>query len=296
MKKTIPLFLVVVCGLMACGNATLYKDSGDPPYVPSNDADFLSFTGIRQETYYLWPDPVLHDDPISLSLSAQLSIYDSFSGTTQIRHNRANFTVPFKATIYPGYYTVSASGTIVVPGLLGGGIESTYSNTKTIYLSGINTSVIEEYDVEESFDSSSMVLPMNGYPVDAYFLTFRTKIFNFSLDSQQFLDLATPHSPVSYDTLHTAVSSSPFNRTDPYRLASREFYRYKSFTLTYPADARIFAPLPEAIVQTFSLDPDTHSLSVTLVEYNAPFSGKVLTYWIQAEDGTVREKIISIGS
>jgi hypothetical protein len=284
-------------------------------YLPASDANFSSFTGTRQETYHIRPEPALDDIPITLTLRGEklFPAYNSYYGNLTL-HNSVTFTVPFKALFIPGDYSAEFTGTLPLTAqYMWPSGDATFSstvsfnNTKTLFLdlSGLNP-VVEEFNMPKTFNNTSYVLPLNGYPVDPYILEFRTKTYKASLTSEQFEQISKPHNTLTgtpeptiiWDTLEyhyfSAYTDDPGIRTDPFRPVSRNFYRYQSFSLSFPAPAKIFGVTPASIVSSFAIDDTERTLTVTLNYYNYAFSGEVISFWILAEDGNVRQKKITI--
>jgi hypothetical protein len=161
----------------------------------------------------------------------------------------------------------------------------------------------ERYGAIAPFSSRSMTLPLSGSYSSAY-SRYETRTFTVSLSAGQFdalysLPAADPSPPQGYPAAApsrrpTAVSLS-VETFERYVLASRGFYQYKNFAVSYDPGVMVFAAYPQEIVQSFHIDAGTSTLHVTLRDYDEPYAGRVITYWIMAEDGTVHEKTVSIG-
>jgi hypothetical protein len=310
----VPLLVLLVFVACDMSNVTPQVVS-----YPSNDADFVSFTGLRQETYYLRPDPSLDTSLVTMAIAEEAFFtLDSNNKILQspLMPNAATITFPLKALFEAGDYPMQSSGTIIIcyrtdlfennPSYHGF-LSVAFNNMYTMPLEFFHPT--EEYEIDDPFTGSSLTLPLKGYRPDPYYLTFRGRTFTVRLSLDQFRTLATPmgsypehiimsgyyYNPLPAAPEVTGPLTGSVYRQDPYRPVSREFYRYKHFTITYPGTAPIFVVAPEPVVESYSLDPDTNSLSVTLKDYNAPYTGPLLTFWIQTEDGTVRQKVIGIG-
>jgi len=298
--------------------------------VLPDDADFVSFTGERYEKYRFQLDPVIYNRSVTLSGSADTS----YRSTRPVQVD----TYYWDYRTYTGSNTMSITttlrdindpatpATIRVPATGRLGYGCTYKNydegddRATLLYADINTSVsiptsavsvyYEEKDILRSFSSASLALPLTAdysdpyreYKYHTYKYTFPASTLLASSPGAPSVPFRNSNSPYNITwnmtPLQTNIAISSENTFDPYVLASRDFYQYKSFTIRYQPGLVIHGcivkPYPHPVVKALDYDPDENSITVTFNPYNTPYQGPLFYYYVEAEDGTWREKTVSI--
>jgi len=292
-------------------------ETQDQELVLPDDADFISFTGERYEKYRFQLDPVIYNRSITLSGSGNTyynshNVSNTMSITTTLRNINNPATIMFPATGRLGYYLYFYDA-----GNNNNMFYPTYTE-KILYANINNASVsippsavyYEEKDILRSFSSTSLALPLTADYSDPY-REYKYHTYQLFVPASTLLAFSpgvpsipwtNPNLPNNYiyesTPLPTDIAMSSENTFDPYILASRDFYQYKSFTIRYKPGLVIHGcivkPYPHPVVIALDYDPDENSITVTFNPYNTPYKGPLFSYYIEAEDGTWREKTVSI--
>jgi len=304
--------LIVSLVIVSCDNFTISKPKKDDPEIVElpNDADFISFAGERYEKYYFQLDPAIWDRTHTLSVSVRSpNVRDANNyNTNNYLYNTITITnFPLRGFFVPGSYYLSGYGNFAYNTTLG-----IYQNIAG-YLFPFNAIVIiavdetssnyaathEEYTVNTVFSNQSLSLPKTAPYSNPYYL-YKYKTYYFTLSADQFFQYFNAHSRPSDYHSNTVSSAMPMSLTtfDPHLLKSRDFYQYKSFIITYKPGLVIHGfnlkPMPHPVVETITFDEEENAISVSFRHYNEPYTGPLFTYWIEAEDGTWRDKTVSI--
>jgi len=299
------------------------------PVLP-DDADFISFTGERYEKYQFKVDPALYARSMTLSGSANVSYSHSLDGSRTISgSNTMSITTTLGNLLNPATIYLSATGRLAYGYSIRFnrvdrvGFDQVWLNQTFIVYSTANTSIsnlsfsrhYSEKDILRSFTSSSITLPVTAAYSDPYY-EYKYHTYQYVLPAST---LAASSSGVpafpgpdintdiyyytgltnnSVSGLQTNITMASSQTFDPYVLVSRDFYQYKSFTIRYQPGLTIHGfnikPYPHPVINALSYDPDENSISVIFNSYNTPYKDSLFSYYIEAEDGTWREKIVSI--
>jgi hypothetical protein len=100
--------------------------------------------------------------------------------------------------------------------------------------------------------------------------------------------------PQNNTTLILDTARHSFTIFEPFVYESRNFYQYRNFTLKYSPDRKIVGINPYPIVAGYTWDPDENVMTLNQKDYNEPYYGKIISFWIQAEDLTLVEKTVEI--
>jgi hypothetical protein len=308
MKKLFVVLVFVLLAATSCDFSFLASAPAPEPYAPASDADFESFTGERLEKYYYVVDPIVYDKRIPLIESPRVTI-----GSGQYnQYTIAN--VPLRALFEDIPFSPEITGTIVTiyRTTLGSSryqlsIKDILRTSPTLNLYSMPeffAQTHEPYAELKAFNSSSLMLPKTGgysnsfyqYQYRKYAVTLYTShmqsICETYYNGQEILGYNWAET-LSFDDV--GFTSYPFEIFEPFILKSRDFYQYKNFTLKYAPDLKVIGFICHPIVESHSFDPDANVLTVVFKDYDQPYIGSVISYWIQAEDGTVVEKTVSIG-
>jgi hypothetical protein len=283
------------------------------PYVPASDASPMSIAGERYEKYVARMDPAILNKVVGpMSSPRVLAGRWAPPGEWIEFYNYASLDrVSLRALVEGGAYTAQVSGNAVASRYWPNPsdtyreyLDTQFSRSVALQFNASNTRPSPQYErksVPTSFASDSLVLPETGgyslaYDESQAYNEYRYRTFLHTVTKDQIDAWAWGSARPDYPfTANLTLEIQTFER---YTWASRNFYQYKNFSVSYDPDVFLFSvhPVyPEPIVQSFYLDTDTNTLRVELRDYDEPYAGRIISYWIQAEDGTVREKIISIG-
>jgi hypothetical protein len=274
------------------------------PVIPASDVNFLSITGERYEKYLFQVDPALLDRIEKYNYSGESKPSSPYTmGTTYPVPDADSFSfeIPLRYLIEPGqrlihfkgsyYYGWSTSGiALSIPRFRE--FDTDYS------FNLVANPLYEEYDVLKTFSGGSLKLPKTEGYSNAYYVN-KYHTYQFEFTKAQLIAISPPSdlyqnnpNAAFLDSYPGVISLQTFDR---YTLASRNFYQYKSMKITYPAGTALFGISSSSVVNAFAYDPASNSITVVFNEYNAPYTGEVLKFYFFAPDGTLREKVISVG-
>ena len=302
---------VLLLSLIFAGCDTLVfmgPDSQDSSLA--SDADFISFTGEKYEKYYRIVDPATHNRRLA-DIESETIQSNSFllSDVTYRHFYNASLDTQIRGTL--GYYGQRMT-TLNVPGEGSGtmtiwvttnptsGGSMPFSNQVipiNLFEYAFNTTH-EPISIEKPFSNSSLVLPLTS-DYSSNYGEFLYRTFSFTLPADYITQLSEiipiDNSRYRPDRFHPIdVNSTPFEIFERFVLSSRNFYQYRHFTARYASNIKVmgFAHFP--IVESFSWDLSQNAVTVYFHEYDEPYIGPVISYWIQAEDGSLIEKTIRI--
>lgn len=305
MKKTLYSLLLLLL-LSGCDFDKL-PGPPPPPPPPPKDADFISLTGTRLKTFMMKPDASQMELPVTISLTGHGSyseqvnhpvqtgpeswenhyVWEDFSYTESV-----TTTVPLNVACYPSDYIASFRTALLERSLSGTPtfyhhylVSRTFNRQYSEVVPTVNPDY-EEFD-EESFSCDSYIVPEKGYAEDKNF--FIIKNFQFpSLTPLVGLNNTTP------------LSSGAFSYTFFYRKVSREFFLYRSISITFAPSIEVFGwqghdGNVSEIIDRFEFDPETNTLTAFFKDYFDNTLGDAFSFFIIAEDGSVKTKTVSIG-
>jgi len=337
MKKTLfPLLLLLL--LFGCDFDKLPGKDPPPPPLP-NDADFIALSGTRLKTFRMTPDPTQLELPVTVTFSGSFSDTVSFdyeeptlisggpnngqpSGSFHWEAetyyttftNKLSTTVPLSVIFYPSDYIASFSGRI---NYLEYGYRNapwrgryflrtasvTFVRPYSNYITNINPDYLD-YELE-SFICDSYIVPENGYIADKnYFRIHNFRMANIVVSGEiTSLEPIEPNMPYNLQFAgwyNIPLTIEPFDYTLFYRQVSRDFYLYRSISITFDPNIKVFGWQAHdgnisEIIDRFEFDPDTNTLTAYFKEYLDNTLGDVFSFFIIAEDGSVTTKTISIG-
>jgi len=325
MKKTLfPLLLILI--LSGCDFDKL-PGINTQSALPDN-ADFIALKGTRLKTFRMTPDPTQLEVPVTVHFSGTGTgvdsepIYTSDPGGQHLSGwhyvtsgftNSLSTTVPLAVILFPSDYIASFSGGIAYDwheftGFSGASrflrsVAVTFNNLYSDFFQPINPDYLD-YE-PEVFTCDSYIVPENEYLADNnYFRIHNIRVQNISVSAAQLKKGNFPPPPYNYyyDTTYYFVdlSIAPFDYTVFYRQVSRGFYLYRSISVTFAPDIEVFGWQAHdgnisEIVDRFEFDPDTNTLTAYFKEYLDNTLGDVFSFYIIAEDGSVKLKTVSIG-
>jgi hypothetical protein len=270
------------------------------PSIQAGDADILSFVGKRYEKYVFKMDRAILNRLVSLPAPSEFVAKNNDSGmfVSDYKNSITVDNIPLRYLVEGGTHSVQVTGNVITRS--GKNMNYTYYNNS---VSGarelqFDTDKVgrnpeyERYEVLTSFGSDSLALPLTGSysnPYDEY--KYRT--FSYLIPIAKFDGWYTLPKDHTSMASNLTCSVLTFER---YILASRNFYQYKNLTVTFDPDKRISDLKEGPIVEEYDYDEESNVLHITLKDYDEqPYSGPVFSFRLQAADGTVREKTISIG-
>jgi hypothetical protein len=292
--------------------------AADAP-VPVDPSRFISFTGERVEKYYYRVDPVYHYMRVTLSSPDVNVDENNFTRFAQIHD------VPVNLLESGGTYQADISATIKCY-IMTYDYENQswlmYADNATKSFTGKTKPAMdigshslnyaanrERLDVSAGFSSDSYTLPKTGGYSNPYY-QYRYRTYSYQLSGGLLYDLAVPtlvtstvphteHEQIQKEELHSrAVYNDVVCSADvfaPNVAWSRNFYQYKSFAVAFDAGVPFDFKPNTNIVNSYSYDQASNTLSVAFKNYDEPFSGTVITFSIRAEGGDAVEKSITIG-
>jgi len=302
MKKILfPILLIIL--LSACDFDKL--PGNDPPLLLlPNNADFIALSGTRLKTFRWTPEPTQLEFPVTvtfsgngLGLASDLLTSQHYVSFT----NKFTVTVPLSVICFPSNYIASFSGRFHYndfnqdPFYMLGNMNLSVQKPYSEYIPAVNPDYLE-YEIE-AFTCDSYIIPEKGYIADKN--AFRIHNYTFSQCIVSEAQAAALFN-LNFWFYPCALSLEPFSYTFFYRQVSRDFYLYRSISITFAPDVEVFGWQAHdgnisEIIDRFEFDPETNTLTAYFKDYLDNTLGDVFSFYVIAEDGSVKTKTISIG-
>ena len=266
--------------------------------LPFTDADFISLKGERLKTFNMIPDSSQLDLLHIFDFTGTVSFisYGS-SNVTAYSTNSITTTLPLKAFFAPENYTAIFSGFIASNNAAGNPLRefSNRSFPSSQFINKLNQNYFYyESSESEQFNSNSYVLPGKGYDVDRNYIEFKNVTYpSLSLSSSQCQTISNLTAG-AYSYHHTTLSTEPFYHLHAFRQVSRDFYLYRSVSITFDPAIELLGWQGSAIIDRFTMDTKTNTLTAVFKAYTSSTLGEAFSFYIVAENGAVIRKAVSI--
>jgi len=258
-----------------------------------NDVKIGLVKGTRLKTFTMVPEISQLESSVTVVFNGEY-IYNQKSvnpsnGSTSNSQGKTSCNITFSMPIkyfFPSNYSVSAN-------ISAGYLQGSYTlNTPFPALSPLDYETTEL----ENFICDSYILPENGYAADRNYLEFKAftrPVYSSTFNLPPYIYNGFP---TSYDDYYSTFTSSPVPYNVVFRQTSRNFYIYKTVSVSFnPSTPIVGFNKVHEIVDRLDFDESSNTLTAYLKNYNALQKGLLFYVFIASEDGTPHTKFVSIG-
>jgi hypothetical protein len=277
--------------------------------LPVSDVDFISLSGTRLKTFLMVPEPSQIELPTVASLSGTGPTgteiwYDSMNGGSYPVHSAHSVSVilPLKALFYPGRYDLTFSGNLVTRVVNDNSTRvsfagESFSGRSRAFDLTVGQNPEYESTETEPFNCESLILPETGYAADRnYFEYHRAEINNLYLSFSNSVMRDISGVGGSYGSVDMSVSGSYSSfQTLIFRQKSRDFFLYRTISISYAPDVTVIGWQGGPLVDYFEFDGETNTLTAHLKNYADNTRGEVFYFYVFVENGSLIRKSVGIG-
>jgi len=280
------------------------------------DADFVSLTGTRLKTFRMTPDASWLESQrgpfkFSGSKSETIEAYSSkatrsiaYSNYLSLEKDSPNLLQLYSPGGFPEDYTLPFTITYFFCYFR----DSQYQNeTDNITVSSNISPPFTAYDLDydrfdpEPFSSDSYIVPEKGYTADKNFLEYHYMAFPpKTVTGAQLRQIVIDNHGLTYvheprESYFCDVTLPGFSATAPCRQISKDYYLYRTISVSYDPAFEIIGWQGGPLVDRFTMDESTNTLTAHMKDYYDNTLGDIFSFYVISEDGLPHRKFVSVG-